>query len=320
MRNCIIGAWRMSHDAINHARLMLENNQSIGAAIERAMMEMESNPDIYCAGLGALPNRDGVVELDAAYMDGDTLGFGAVTCAVDIMHPSQIAQSLSIRKIDSVRAGKAVTQYAEQRSMPIQNILTDEAKYLWQKSIDRKLDKKSVRHFGAVAVLGIDKEGSIAAALSGSDWFMKRSGVVSHVPMLGCGCYADSSIGAAVAVGSGDDIMKGSLSYEVIRLLSTGISAQLACETALRDHYEKLDYLGKTSGSMSLIAIDRMGRFGCATNYPDGFIFVVSDQGAVPAIYICTNQGFACEVKPISQMQLAQYDEEYDAYLKALRS
>lgn len=320
MRNCIIGAWRMSYQAINHARLMLENNQTIASAIERAITEMESDPDIYFAGLGALPNRDGIVQLDAAYMDGDTLGFGAVTNVTDLAHPLQIAQSLSVRKIDSVRTGESVTEFAAQRGIKSDNILTDEAKYLWQKSVDGKLDKKTVRHFGAAAVIGIDKYGSIVAALSGSDWFMKRNGVVSHVPMLGCGCYADSSIGAAVAVGSGDDIMKGCLSYEVIRLLSTGISVQLACETALRDHYEKLHYLGKASGHMSLMAVDRMGRFGCSTNYPEGFLFVVSDQCAIPVVYMCKNEGFSCDVKPISNDLLAKYDQEFDNYIHQLRS
>ncbi|MFC0179146.1 isoaspartyl peptidase/L-asparaginase [Thorsellia kenyensis] len=318
MKNCIIGAWRMSQSAINHAGLMLQNGESIAAAMQRAMTEMESDPTIYFAGLGALPNRDGIVQLDAAFMDGDTLGFGAVTNVTDLKHPFQYAQLLSDRVTDSVRTGESVLDYAKQRGAQIENILTDNAKTIWQKCLNRNINKSDVRHFGSAAFLGVDKEGTIAAGLSGADWFMKRSGVVSHVPMLGAGCYADSSIGAAVAVGSGDDIMKGCLSYEVVRLLSTGISVQQACETALRDHYEKLNDLDKRSGAMSIIAMDRLGRFGCSTIEKEGFMFVVSEGGALPVIYVCTNQGFASDVQPVTQKYLDSYDRNFDAYLSNL--
>lgn len=40
-----------------------------------------------------LPTENGEVELDAAYMDGDTLAFGAVGNLVDIANPVRVARA-----------------------------------------------------------------------------------------------------------------------------------------------------------------------------------------------------------------------------------
>ena len=41
-------------------------------------------------GVGGLPNAKGVMELDAAIMDGDS-NYGAVMCLQDIKHPISVS-------------------------------------------------------------------------------------------------------------------------------------------------------------------------------------------------------------------------------------
>ena len=67
--------------------------------------------------------------------------------------------------------------------------------------------------------------------------------------------------------------MKGCLSFAIVERMAAGQPVQQACEDVLRAHAEKLERLGGECGSMSVIAMDRKGNIGAATNL-DRFPFV----------------------------------------------
>ena len=52
-------------------------------AIERGLAACELDPRFVAIGLGSLPNADGVLELDAAMMDGADLSTPALRWGVD---------------------------------------------------------------------------------------------------------------------------------------------------------------------------------------------------------------------------------------------
>ena len=74
----IIATWRMAYEGIEKASEMLREGKDAGDAIETAVREVEDFPYYKSVGYGGLPNEEMEVELDAAYMDGDTLDIGAV--------------------------------------------------------------------------------------------------------------------------------------------------------------------------------------------------------------------------------------------------
>ena len=74
----MISTWRMSEEGLRLGNQILQEKDDLGEAIVRAVKCVEDNPAYVSVGYGGLPNREGQVELDAAYMDGDTLGTGAV--------------------------------------------------------------------------------------------------------------------------------------------------------------------------------------------------------------------------------------------------
>src|SRR5690606_2634640 len=83
-------------------------------------------------------------------------------------------------------------------------------------------------------------EGKMCAGTSTSGLFMKRKGRVGDSPIPGSGFYVDSCIGGAVATGLGEDIMKGCISYEIVRLMGEGHSPSEAAEKAVKDLNDRL--------------------------------------------------------------------------------
>src|SRR5690606_19860010 len=71
-----------------HYDALLKGAAPLDAAIE-VVKVTEADPEDSSVGLGGLPNEDGVVQLDAACMDGETHNSGAVACIENILHPSE---------------------------------------------------------------------------------------------------------------------------------------------------------------------------------------------------------------------------------------
>ena len=62
---------------------LLKDGKDAGDAIETAIREVEDFPYYKSVGYGGLPNEEMEVEMDAAFMDGDTLDIGAVAAIKD---------------------------------------------------------------------------------------------------------------------------------------------------------------------------------------------------------------------------------------------
>ena len=85
-------------------------------------------------------------------------------------------------------------------------------------------------------------------------------------PVSGSGFYVDSKVGGASATGLGEDVMKGCVSYEIVRLMKEGKTPQKACEIAVQSFDQELKERRGKAGDMSLIAMNNKGEWGCATN------------------------------------------------------
>ena len=91
----MIATWRMALEGVEKGCDMLMQGRSAGDAVEAAIREVEDFPYYKSVGYGGLPNEEMEVELDAAYMDGDTLSVGAVAAVRDYANPVSIARRLS---------------------------------------------------------------------------------------------------------------------------------------------------------------------------------------------------------------------------------
>ena len=283
----IIATWQMALDGVEKATEMLKNGGDAGDAIETAVKEVEDFPYYKSVGFGGLPNEEMEVELDAAYMDGDTLDIGAVAAIKDYANPVAIARHLSKEKVNNLLVGQGGEKYAHKAGFERKNMLTERAKIHYHNRIKevREQEIKPYTGHDTVGMVCLDTHGKMTSATSTSGLFMKKAGRVGDSPLAGSGFYVDSKVGGASATGLGEDIMKGCMSYEIVRLMKEGMHPQDACEKAVNIFDQELRERRGQAGDISLIAMNNQGQWGAATNI-EGFSFVVATAKQKPIVYL----------------------------------
>lgn len=288
----IIGTWRMALEGITKASAELAEGQEAGEAIETAIKETENFPYFKSVGYGGLPNENMEVELDAGFMDGNNLTVGAVGALKDYANPIAIARRLSFEKYNNVLVGAGAEAYAHKIGFERKNMLTQRAKIHYYNRLKKeKMDHQAAElkpYIGhdTVGMACLDRDKRICVGTSTSGLFMKRAGRVGDSPLVGSGFYADSSIGAATATGLGEDIMKGLVSYEIVRQMEAGLSPQAACELVVNKLDKRLRELNGTAGDISVVALNKQGEFGVATNIKS-FSFVYASYKQAATVYVC---------------------------------
>lgn len=334
----IIATWRMAFDGIGCASGQLRQGRSAADAVEIAVRDVEDNPYFKSVGFGGLPNEEMDVECDAAFMDGDSLEFGAIGAARNIANPVSVARSLAHGDANNFLVGEGVTKYAAQEGFEIKNMLSDRAIAYYRRRVeqegmrvpgsDRVLAEPEAAEEVArgsvpvapiedegttpnghdtVGVAALDLNGSIAAATSTSGLFMKRPGRVGDSPVPGAGFYADSDAGAAVSTGLGEDVMKCCVAHEIVRLMGEGVHPQAACEQAVKAATDKLKKHRGHAGDISFVAVDTQGRWGAASNI-EGFSFVVESEREKPCTYLVHPQpDGTCKLEVASEAWVSEY-------------
>ena len=97
----IIATWRMAVEGISEASHILQEKGDAGDAIETAIKAVEDFPYYKSVGYGGLPNEEMEVELDAAYMDGNTLSIGAVAAIKDFANPDNKKQGRTFESFNA---------------------------------------------------------------------------------------------------------------------------------------------------------------------------------------------------------------------------
>lgn len=309
----IIATWRMAYEGVGAAAKMLEKGESAGDSILAAVKMVEDYPFYKSVGYGGLPNECCDVELDAAFMDGDDLSIGAVAGIRDFANPAAIAHALSKDRFNIFLVGTGAEAYAHRAGFERKNMLTERARKLWEKRMKEIADKNLSPYDGhdTVGMVCLDVRGKMTAATSTSGLFMKKRGRVGDSPLAGSGFYADSQVGGATATGLGEDIMKGCLSYEVVRLMEQGIEPGQAAQESLDRLAAKLKRRRGKAGAMSVVCMNKDGRWGVGTNVE--FSFAAAASGHAPKIYIAKPGDGAAKIEEAGKDWLDAYQKRITA-------
>jgi beta-aspartyl-peptidase (threonine type) len=239
-------------------------------AVENAVRSLEAHPR-FNAGRGAVLNAAGLVELDASIMEGDRLQSGAVGAVGRIAHPVTLARRILEDGRHVLLVGDGALAFARQCGLPE----CDPAELITDRQVKRWQEAKRGSTVGAVA---LDLRGTIAAATSTGGLAGKLPGRVGDSALIGCGTYAESTIGGVSSTGDGEAIIRVVLARRALDILKAaddpGHAAQVAVDVLVQE--------GRGQGG--LILLDWRGRPGWAYSTPFMPVGWISPARPAPVI------------------------------------
>ena len=272
----VISTWDFGKKANEVSWQSIEAGESILDAVEQGIRLIEEDPDNLSVGVGGLPDRDGIVTLDACIMDEQGRA-GSVTFLRDIMHPISVARMVMEKTPHVMLSGDGALQFALENGFEQQVLLTEKARIAWEewKVKSHYQPVINIENHDTVGLLAIDNKGNMAGGCSTSGLAFKMHGRVGDSPIIGAGLYVDNEVGAAVATGLGELVMRSLSSFLVVELMRNGATPQEACREAIRRIAEKnkdtLDY------QVGIIALDKAGQIGAFAVHP-GFTYSIRNQ------------------------------------------
>jgi beta-aspartyl-peptidase (threonine type) len=218
-------------------------------AVEAAVRTLEDHPR-FNAGLGSVLTAAGTVETDASIMEGDGLRNGAVGAVSSVRNPISLARRILDDGRHSFFAGEGAVARARALSVP----LCDPAEL----ATEHQRRRLAALQAGTVGAVALDRSGTIAAATSTGGMSGKLPGRVGDSALIGCGTYAESSLGGVSCTGDGEAIIRVTLARRALDILKTVGEPGHACEVAVSVLVEE----GRGQGG--LILVDWRGRVGWA--------------------------------------------------------
>lgn len=262
-----IATWDFGLIAVEKAGAVLARGGKALDAVEAAIRAVEADPTVRSVGFGSLPNADGVVELDAAIMDGGTHEAGAVAAIRATKHPISVARAVMENSPHVMLVGEGARAFARARGFSAARLLTAEAKGAW---LRRR------KGHDTVAVLALDSRGGLAAGCSTSGLPHKMPGRVGDSPIIGAGLYCDNEAGAAGATGIGEYVTRLCGSHLIVMLMRERLSPEDACLRALREVREKV--APRRAEQVAFLALAPNGSYGAGALRP-GFRLAVWRAG-----------------------------------------
>ncbi|TAE12391.1 MAG: glycosylasparaginase [Bacteroidetes bacterium] len=266
-------------------------------AVEKGVMvtELEQN---CCVGLGAMPDREGIVTLDAAIMDhqGNT---GSVAFLEQIQHPINVARTIMEKCEHNFLVGEGAQQFALEHGFKLQpKTLSADAKKAYEQWLQTKqyvpiinrenllnqhpvttpktLPNGQLNH-DTISMIALDAQQNLSASCTTSGQGFKRRGRIGDAPIIGSGLYVDNTVGACAATGQGEDIVRIVGSHTVVELMRQGLQPTAACKKAIERlvQLKGADYCKKIQ--VCFIAVNKAGQYG-GYSLVKGFSYAIQNS------------------------------------------
>lgn len=257
----VIATWNVPN-ATQKAWEVLNNGGHALDAVEEGVKVEEANIKNQTVGKGGLPDRDGNVTLDACIMN-EHGNCGAVVYLQNITHAVSVARKVMEQTPHVMLAGKGAEQFAYQMGFKKENLLTEASKKAWEEWKIKSEYKPiiNIENHDTIGMLAIDKNGNLSGACTTSGLAYKMAGRVGDSPIIGSGLFVDNQVGAAVATGLGEEVVKTVGSFLVVELMRQGKSPQEACEEAIKRIVSKPNSNYKDF-QVGYIAVNKKGETG----------------------------------------------------------
>ncbi len=237
-------------------------------AVEAAINHVELLPDEFYVGFGGSPNSIGETTLDAMIMWGPTHDVGSVGCLKRVKRAISVARKVMEKTQHTLIVGDDATRFAvamgfEETSLS--NLASQKAWEEWiakgEKSTawdpERIGEGRKPEGHDTTGTMAVDTHGNVCVGCSTNGRSYKLPGRVGDSPITGAGAYCDNEVGAAIATGDGDVMMRFLPTYHTVELMRAGASPEEAARAAIKR------ITGKGySFDGGIVALNRKGEHG----------------------------------------------------------
>ncbi len=263
----LVATWQFGALAVERAWYALQQGASPLDAVEVGINAVELDTSVQSVGYGGLPNRAGYVELDAAIMDARGHRSGAVAALRGFRRPISVARRVMEVLPHALLVGEGAAEFAREQGFAEEETLSPEASEQWLRWRETQAPPADVEdnHDTVGMIIWTPDTIVVGCSTSGLKW--KYPGRVGDSPIVGAGLYADEQVGAAVATGNGDEISRVALCARVVFFMEQGMSAQEACDGAIRYLMRKRSDENGVPPHAAVLAIRADGNFGVSASY-----------------------------------------------------
>lgn len=275
----ILSTWKHGMAANNKAWDVLSSGSgNILDAVEQGVKVTEADLSTLSVGLQGLPDREGIVTLDASIMKGDG-SCGAVSYVRKVKHPITLARKVMEKTPHVMLSGEGARQFAIAEGMPMEKeTLSSEAQNAYEKWKVKSQYKPiiNIENHDTIGMIGLDEKGKMAGSCTTSGLAFKMHGRVGDSPIIGAGLFVDDEVGAATATGLGESIIKICGSFLIVELMRQGRTPQEACEEAVRRLIAKSKNIADIQAGF--LALNKEGEYGAFAVQP-GFNYALHHRG-----------------------------------------
>ncbi len=298
----VIATWDSGIAVAKEAFTKMQLKGTALDAVEAGAILIENDINC-CVGLGANPDRDGIVTLDASIMDYK-MNAGSVAALERIKHPISVARKVMETTPHVMLVGAGAQQFALQNGFLLEeNKLSNDA----QKTYDQWLKKseyKTIKNIEAtqkqngpfapnyfddgtpnhdtMGLVALDSFGNLGGACTTSGMGFKLRGRVGDSPIIGAGLYVDNEVGAVTSSGVGEEVIKICGSHLVTEFMRQGYSPTIACKKAI-ERMVKRDSKKAKEIQVGFIALNKKGEHGSYA-LQKGFMYAVHSSKEIKLV------------------------------------
>ena len=289
----VISTWDAGLAANKAAWEVLSKKGKAVDAVEKGVMVTEDSQNC-CVGLGANPDRDGFVTLDASIMD-DKFNCGSVAFLERIKHPISVARRVMEKTPHVMLVGAGAQQFAVAEGFPLEEQkLSENAKKAYEDWLKKseykppainvenkqrrgpfaptKLDNGEWNH-DTIGMVAMDTFGNLSGSCTTSGAGFKMRGRVGDSPIIGAGLFVDNEVGACTATGQGEDVIRVAGSHSVVELMRQGLSPEAACKKIV-ERIVKIKGDKVKEIQVAFLAVNKKGQVGSFAIHP-GFEYAI---------------------------------------------
>lgn len=292
----VISTWSSGMPANKGAWEILGQGGRAIDAVEKGVMVTEASQNC-CVGLGANPDRDGFVTLDACIMD-ENFNCGSVAFLERIKHPIAVARRVMEKTPHVMLVGSGAQQFAVAEGFKLEEQkLSPEA----QKAYDNWLKKSEYKppainienkqghgpfaphklengewNHDTIGMVAMDASGNISGSCTTSGAGFKMRGRLGDSPIIGAGLYVDNEVGACTATGQGEDVIRVAGSHAVVEAMRQGLSPEDACKKII-ERIVKIKGDKVKEIQVAFLALNKKGEAGGFSIHP-GFSYALKSD------------------------------------------